>query len=97
VAVMLSEVIRLPVRRTPLGGEEEAMIRGTSVEVDPVCEMTIAPENAAGMSRVGGTAYYFCSTQCNAKFDAQPERYAGRFDQTRPASCCSTSRTSSCH
>jgi Cu+-exporting ATPase len=73
------------------------MNRGASVAVDPVCGMTITAEKAAGMSRVGGTAYYFCSTRCNATFDAEPGRYAGRSIQSGPAPCCSTNGRTSCH
>lgn len=73
------------------------MNRGASTEVDRVCGMTIVPEKAAGMSRVGGTAYYFCSTGCNAKFDAEPERYSRSSIPSGTASCCSTNGRTSCH
>lgn len=43
--------------------------------LDPVCGMSIDPAKAAGMSRVGGQAYYFCSLGCNSKFDATPEKF----------------------
>lgn len=42
---------------------------------DPVCGMTVDPAKAAGESQFGGSAYYFCSTGCQAKFDSAPERY----------------------
>lgn len=95
---MLSKVARLPVRAGPLGGEEGAMIREASATaVDPVCGMSVTPETAAGMSRVGGTDFYFCSTLCSLRFDAQPERYADHLVQSRPSSCCSSSKgRSSC-
>jgi Cu+-exporting ATPase len=38
--------------------------------VDPVCGMTVSPANAAGVSERGGVRYYFCSSGCKAKFDA---------------------------
>ena len=44
---------------------------------DPVCGMTVDPAKAAGESQLGGSAYYFCSTGCQTKFDSTPERYAG--------------------
>jgi Cu+-exporting ATPase len=43
---------------------------------DPVCGMKVDPAKAAGESQFGGSAYYFCSTGCQAKFDSAPERYA---------------------
>jgi Cu+-exporting ATPase len=42
---------------------------------DPVCGMKIDPETAVGSSRYKGQAYYFCSRSCEAKFDADPEKY----------------------
>lgn len=42
---------------------------------DVVCGMTIAREQAAGSSTVGGTDYYFCSLPCKGRFDADPGRY----------------------
>jgi YHS domain-containing protein len=95
---MLPQVARLPVRNEPLVGQEGAMIREMSnTAIDPVCGMAVKPDQAAGMSRVGGTAFYFCSTQCNKTFDAEPERYANHSVAARPSSCCSgTSGRSSC-
>lgn len=43
--------------------------------VDPVCGMTITPEDAAGTHTYQGTKYYFCNPSCLAKFQADPERY----------------------
>ncbi|MGI8904932.1 MAG: heavy metal translocating P-type ATPase [Candidatus Sumerlaeaceae bacterium] len=43
--------------------------------MDPVCGMTVKPGKAAGQSELNGSAYYFCSTGCKAKFDANPELY----------------------
>ncbi|HUQ71061.1 MAG TPA: YHS domain-containing protein [Planctomycetaceae bacterium] len=43
--------------------------------VDPVCGMTVDPQNAAGSHAYKGTTYYFCSTHCVAKFQADPERF----------------------
>ena len=44
---------------------------------DPVCGMTIDAEAAAGQSRYEGQTYYFCSTECRTKFDANPRQFAG--------------------
>ncbi|HZO53715.1 MAG TPA: heavy metal translocating P-type ATPase [Bryobacteraceae bacterium] len=43
--------------------------------VDPVCGMTITPEDAADTDTYQGTKYYFCSPSCLTKFQADPDRY----------------------
>jgi len=42
---------------------------------DPVCEMTIVPENAAGSLEYNGQTYFFCSIACLEKFRADPNRF----------------------
>ena len=42
---------------------------------DPVCGMTVDAAKAAGTSEYQGQTYYFCSTACKAKFDANPGQY----------------------
>ena len=44
-------------------------------EVDPVCGMTVDPAEAAGSSRIGDRTFYFCSTSCKQKFNADPAAY----------------------
>jgi Cu+-exporting ATPase len=43
--------------------------------IDPVCGMTVDPQNAAGSSVYQDKTYYFCSKGCVAKFEADPEKY----------------------
>jgi YHS domain-containing protein len=43
---------------------------------DPVCGMQLEPHEAVGMSEYDGESYFFCSSICKEKFDANPERYA---------------------
>ena len=45
--------------------------------VDPVCGMTIAPEDAVGQIEHSGSTYYFCNPSCMDRFRADPERYTG--------------------
>lgn len=45
----------------------------TDSVVDPVCGMTVDPKSAAGSLTHLGMTYYFCSTHCVAKFQADPE------------------------
>jgi Cu+-exporting ATPase len=43
--------------------------------IDPVCAMTVDPNNAAGQVEYNGETYYFCSTHCLRKFREDPQRY----------------------
>ena len=43
---------------------------------DPVCGMKVDPKKAAGKSAYKGETVYFCSLDCKAKFDKEPERFA---------------------
>ena len=49
---------------------------------DPVCGMEIVVERAAAQRTVEGRTYWFCSSLCVAKFDANPALYLP--DETRP-------------
>ncbi len=48
------------------------------MERDVVCGMQVDPVKAAGTSEVNGKPYYFCSTGCRAKFDANPSQYLNK-------------------
>ncbi len=43
--------------------------------VDPVCDMDVEPEEAAGRYEYKGQTYYFCSVPCVEKFKADPEKF----------------------
>ncbi len=42
---------------------------------DVICGMDVNENEAAGVSEYRGKKYYFCSTMCKTKFDANPELY----------------------
>jgi P-type Cu+ transporter len=44
---------------------------------DPVCGMTVQPEDAAATLRQNGETYHFCSEGCLEKFRQDPARYRG--------------------
>ena len=44
-------------------------------QTDPVCGMQVDEQRAAGRSEHDGQTYYFCSQNCKAKFDQNPEQY----------------------
>ncbi len=49
-----------------------------ATKVDPVCGMQVDDEKATGQSEYEGKTYYFCAQFCKAKFDQDPEKYAGK-------------------
>jgi len=52
------------------------------MERDPVCNMMIDPETAAGTSEYKGKTYYFCSPGCKRSFDKDPEKYLSEADES---------------
>jgi Cu+-exporting ATPase len=59
--------------------------------IDPVCGMTVEPQSAAGSASHRGKTYWFCSPDCLAKFNEDPDKYldnphgAGRAEPARLA------------
>jgi P-type Cu+ transporter len=54
---------------------------------DPVCHMDIVATSAAANSEYEGLTFYFCSTQCQEAFAADPVgmlRAEGEHDHGRP-------------
>jgi P-type Cu+ transporter len=45
------------------------------MERDPVCGMTVAPEQAAARVDYASKTYYFCAAGCARKFSENPEKY----------------------
>src|SRR5262249_55139185 len=43
--------------------------------IDPVCGMTVEPDEAAGSTTYRGTTYYFCAVSCLERFQADPESF----------------------
>ena len=65
--------------------------------VDPVCGMTIAPEDATGHVQYKGTTYYFCNPSCQKKFEAEPDHYTRDDRHTPPASAAAVEYTCPMH
>ena len=58
---------------------------GTAAEVlDPVCGMTISPDDAVGQVDHKGTTYYFCSESCLERFRANPDAFIGERSTLSP-------------
>jgi Cu+-exporting ATPase len=57
------------------GHDHDVDDNDSATAADPVCGMKVDAASAAGQSEHAGTAYFFCSTSCKRKFDAEPMRY----------------------
>lgn len=53
--------------------------------IDPVCGMTIRPEDAVGHIEHHGQTYYFCSQSCLERFRATPEQFVKSTEKPVPA------------
>jgi P-type Cu+ transporter len=53
--------------------------------LDPVCGMTISPDDAVGHVAYKGQTYYFCSQRCVEQFRATPEAFLGHRPSATPA------------
>jgi Cu+-exporting ATPase len=47
------------------------------VLVDPVCGMTVGPDNVRHLAEHDGTVYAFCSMGCRTQFIKGPTAYVG--------------------
>jgi Cu+-exporting ATPase len=52
--------------------------------LDPVCGMTISPDDAVGHVDHQGQTYYFCSQTCLEQFGADPARFVDPSRQRKP-------------
>ena len=50
---------------------------------DPVCEMSVNPQESPAASTYRGKTYHFCSTSCRDKFEQAPEKYIGASAQAQ--------------
>ena len=47
-----------------------------NMAIDPVCKMKIDEQDAAGQTNYNGKEYFFCSKDCEQKFEADPSQFA---------------------
>jgi Cu+-exporting ATPase len=60
------------------------MNQGGAKVKDPVCGMNVDPAAAkGGKSSYGGSDFFFCSSKCKAKFDANPDQYLKKVDMPK--------------
>jgi YHS domain-containing protein len=50
--------------------------RRQTMPIDPVCHMSVKPENAAAKVEYVGRVYYFCSRECHQHFTSNLQQYA---------------------
>lgn len=60
-------------------------VHPSSEVVDPVCGMTIAPEDATGHVEHNGQTYYFCNESCLERFRTNPAEFLGSTPPAAPA------------
>ena len=58
-----------------MNSRDDSAARAQQSAIDPVCGMTIDPQQAAGSFEYNGQTYFFCSLGCREKFKADPEKY----------------------
>ncbi|MFZ2490243.1 MAG: heavy metal translocating P-type ATPase [Thermoanaerobaculia bacterium] len=61
--------------------------------LDPVCGMTIAEHDATGHTDHAGKRYFFCSPVCQARFEADPERFLSPTAAPEPMSAPDSGNT----
>ncbi len=53
--------------------------------IDPVCGMSVDPDQAEYRSFQKGETYYICSAGCKETFDKDPRKYVGHSNGSRGA------------
>lgn len=64
---------------------------------DPVCGMSVEPEQAAAKAEYKQQIWYFCSAHCHEKFQATPEKYTAEKKETDPVCGMEVSANSEHH
>jgi len=67
--------IATPAASTPKPATLLPVLAEAPKEEDPVCGMTVDPQSAARKAEHVGKTYYFCSTRCAERFQAEPEKF----------------------
>ena len=49
---------------------------------DPVCGMVVSHLTAPAACEFKGKTYYFCSDTCRDKFEANPDKYIGKWPRS---------------
>lgn len=57
------------------------MKEGQDAYKDPVCGMVVSRLTAPATYEYEGKTYYFCAGVCRDKFEADPEKYSGKWSR----------------
>ena len=76
--LLLCEGLQNQVRRESRAVHKVGLSHATAATevVDPVCGMTISPEDAVGHVTHDGQTYYFCNESCLDRFRDDPEQFS---------------------
>ncbi|MDT7546951.1 MAG: uncharacterized protein QOE99_3061, partial [Actinomycetota bacterium] len=68
---------------------------GSGYAKDVVCGMQVRPADAPARTTYGGSAFFFCSDHCLAKFQAAPDKYAAAaaVEAMDPGHSCASGRS----
>ncbi|MDQ2947486.1 MAG: heavy metal translocating P-type ATPase, partial [Acidobacteriota bacterium] len=61
--------------------EKTTSVNSSTAVIDPVCGMTVAPQESVRHEAYLGQTYYFCNESCATKFHDDPRRYAAKKDR----------------
>ena len=70
---IMAEIVQK--RRTVESFDIELLVESASEAIDPVCGMTVDPNEAEFAYEFEGHTYYFCCQGCQEAFKAEPEKY----------------------
>src|SRR6266568_3608174 len=70
--------------RTAQSNSRSGAARPADSFQDPVCGMSVDPQNAAANLRHGDHTYYFCSLRCLERFRASPDKYLSGSAESPP-------------
>ena len=79
----------------PAHSHQHAAVAPTEV-LDPVCGMTISPDDAVGHVEHDGETYYFCSDSCLEQFKADPQRFLNPARAAAPVTPADMAREYTC-
>lgn len=55
---------------------------------DPVCGMSVVPDESRHHTEYQGNVYHFCSARCREKFIAEPEKWLQPSNEAAEGGCC---------
>lgn len=72
---VLAELVALKAKGELSPSKEDRSVSQPATAVDPVCGMTVNPDETSRLFEYQGTTYYFCSPGCRTAFERDPQIY----------------------